>query len=255
MRMLMTFVLSVTFGLGNVAADGELRDVVIDERFSTLDDWADLEFPNVDRLTAYTIVAVDDAECVEAEFEASGPCEARRTVLLVESDDGGSGIVHVTHFDVYDFPIIEWRWRVEATISGADPRTREGDMFPVRVYVNFEYDPRRATLGTRIQYRLIRALYGEYPPHGSLVYVWANRDQPATWYPNPYSARAMMYPADRGSDKVMSWRTHRRNIIDDYRAAFDEDPPRNARIAVMGDAYGSGELSRAWVEYIRVGRE
>ncbi len=253
-RKITAFLLAVTLGLAGVFPDGEVRDVVIDERFLTLDDWADLEFPNIDRMTEYSVIEIDDA-CAEHGHSENRPCNDRGAALFIESDDGGSGIVHATEFDAYDHPIVEWRWRVESIIAAGDPLTREGDMFPVRVYVNFEYEPGRASFGTRIQYGVIRALYGEYPPHGSLVYVWANRDEPATWYPNPYTARAMMYPADRGSADAMSWKTHRRNIVDDYRAAFGEDPPRTARLAVMGDAYGSGETSRAWIDYIRVGRE
>ncbi|TVR52430.1 MAG: DUF3047 domain-containing protein [Spirochaetaceae bacterium] len=254
MRTLMTFVLSVTFCLGIVAADGELRDVVIDERFATLDDWEDLVFSNIDHMTEYSVIGIDDA-CAEPGSSPNRPNDHRGTALFIESDDGGSGIVHGVEIDAYDHPIVEWRWRVESNIDTGDPLTREGDMFPVRVYVNFAYDPRRASFGTRVQYGVIRALYGEYPPHGSLVYVWANREEPATWYPNPYTARAMMYPADRGGNDVGQWKVHRRNIIDDYRAAFGEDPPRTAQLAVMGDAYGSGETSRAWIDFIRVGRK
>lgn len=224
--------LAILAFVGLFAAAGE---TAIDERFTSLDDWEEIRFRGVDRPSEYTIV------------EAEG-----RSLLRLESSAGGSAILHGTPFDVYDYPVIEWRWRVHDTLAGGDLTTREGDDYAVRLYVNFEYDPSRVGVGTRIEYALIRLFYGQYPPHAAVAYIWSNRRWPVTWYENPFTSRVRMLPVDQGPDLRMQWRVHRRNIVDDYREAFGEDPPRIARIAIMGDSDGTGETSLAWIDWVRV---
>ncbi|TVR34882.1 MAG: DUF3047 domain-containing protein [Spirochaetaceae bacterium] len=211
-------------------------DALIYEEFTSLRDWADLEFRNIDQPSKYSIEREND-----------------KSLLFIESDDGGSGIVHSRQFNVYQNPIIEWRWRIEDIISSGDLSTRDGDTYPVRIYVNFEYDPDLVGLGTRIRYGVIRRIYGEYPPHASLLYIWSNRTWQKKWYDSPFTSRARMLPIDQGAAERMQWKEHRRNMVEDYREAFGEDPPETAQLAIMGDAYGSGEISRAWIDFIRVG--
>lgn len=218
-----------------LAAASAHAEPAVDEDFSDLEDWEPLEFDDIDRETDYY-----------AEEEDGDP------LLFIESIDGGSGIVHTETFNVYEHRIIEWRWRVEDIISSGDLRTKDGDTYPIRVYVNFEYDADEVGFGTRLQYSTIRAIYGEYPPLGSLVYIWSNRRWDTDWYESPFTSRAMMLPIDQGRVGLMEWREHRRNIVEDYREAFGEDPPETAQLAIMGDSYGSGETSRAWLDYVRV---
>ncbi len=211
------------------------EEAVVYEEFASLDAWEDLEFRDIDRPSSYSTVQEDG-----------------RSLLFIKSDDGGSGIIHTRTFNVYDNPVIEWRWRIEDIISSGDLTTRDGDTYPVRVYVNFEYDPELVGLGTRMRYGLIRRVYGEYPPHASILYIWSNQTWPLEWYESPFTSRARMLPIDQGPEQRMQWQEHRRNIVEDYREAFGEDPPEKAQLAIMGDTYGSGEISRAWIDYIRV---
>ncbi len=55
----------------------------------------------------------------------------------------------------------------------ANGTEKGGDDYPIRIYVMFEYDPRQADLMEKMRYAAIMALYGKYPPHRSLNYVWA----------------------------------------------------------------------------------
>jgi hypothetical protein len=48
------------------------------------------------------------------------------------------------------------------------------------------------------------------------------------------------------------WREHTMDIIDTYRRAFGEDPPRRASLAVMADTDNTGTSSRAYIDFIRV---
>ncbi len=42
------------------------------------------------------------------------------------------------------------------------------------------------------------------------------------------------------------WRSERRNLLDDYRKAFGEDPPRVSGVAIMTDTDNTGESVTSW---------
>lgn len=86
MRMLCKRVLLIAVIVPGAGASWA-REPIIYERFESLDDWEDLEFRDIDRPTSYSVESEDDT-----------------SLLHIESDDGGSGIIHTETFNVYDYP-------------------------------------------------------------------------------------------------------------------------------------------------------
>lgn len=112
--------------------------------------WEPLSFEKIPRHTHYAIV-----------MEGSVP------VLKAVAQGSASGLIRRVSIDPREYPVVEWRWKVENLIRGADPRTKEGDDFPVRLYVAFAYDPKRAGPLEAIAYEAAKLVYGEYPPTGA----------------------------------------------------------------------------------------
>jgi hypothetical protein len=191
--------------------------------------WQPLTFRNVRRHTRYEIVSDDGTAVMKATAEASA-----------------SGLIHRLDADPRETPILRWRWKAENLISGADVTRRQGDDYPARIYVAFAYDPSRASLGQRIRYAAARLIYGEYPPHSGLSYIWESRAPAGTVVPNPFTERVRMIVVDSGPAQLGQWVQHERNIPDDYRQAFGEEPPRIAGIAIMTDTDGTGESATAF---------
>jgi hypothetical protein len=210
--------------------------VLMIEDFDTLDEWEDLHFPKIPRHSTFEIV----------DHQAGKALELR-------SDGSASGKLRREGFDPYMFPWLSWRWKIEAFPHDEDPTKKIGDDYPVRIYVLFEYDPANPGSAGRFKYELAKLLYGAYPPHSSLNFVWANRRAAEDYYPNPFTDRAAMIVRDRGSAAAGEWREHEVDIIAEYRKAFGQDPPRRATIAVMADTDNTGTRSRAWIDYIRAG--
>ena len=69
-------------------------------------------------------------------------------------------------------------------------------------------------------------------------------------HPNAYTGNAMMIAVESGKEKVRKWVESRRNIVEDYRLAFGEDPPGKAVIAIMTDTDNTGKKARAWYDDI-----
>jgi hypothetical protein len=137
--------------------------------------------------------------------------------------------------------VLRWRWKVENLLAKADVGRKQGDDYPARIYVAFAYDPGRASVGQRMRYEAARVLYGEYPPHAGLNYIWEGKLPAGTIVPNAFTDRVRMIVVESGAGRLGQWAEYERDIYDDYRRAFDEEPPRISGIAIMTDADGTGE--------------
>jgi hypothetical protein len=212
------------------------RSVFLREEFDDLERWKPLTFPKVERHSRYSI-------------EEKG----MERFLRAESDASASGIVLRETFPVAEYPRMRWRWKAGKVYEKGDARSREGDDYPLRLYVMFPYDPDRAGFGERVKYGAARLLYGEYPPGSALNYIWANRRGQERVMPNAFAGRAMMIVL-RGPEDVGSWRVEEVDIVRDYREAFGEDPPATAGIAIMNDSDNTGESSVSHVDYLEIFR-
>lgn len=210
-------------------------EVAISEDFSSLSRWEELYFNNIDTYTHYSLAEIDGTP-----------------VLRIESNMSASGIIYTDEFSVYDYPIVEWQWRADQIIEAGNAKVKEGDDYPVRIYIIFPYNPDSVRFFERIAFEALKVVYGEYPPMASLNYIWANREHEEWAIPNPFTSRAMMIPVEEGPAYLGGWRSYRVNLIEDYRLAFGKEPPPSASIAIMGDTDNTGSQATAYIDYIRV---
>jgi hypothetical protein len=98
-------------------------------------------------------------------------------------------------------------------------------------------------------------VYGAYPPHSTLNYIWANRQEEQGIHPSPYTDRARLLVMRAGPTEVGRWVEEQVNILDDYRRAFGGEPPETASIAIMNDSDNTGEAATSYMDYILVEEE
>lgn len=120
--------------------------------------------------------------------------------------------------------------------------------------MNFQYDPDRVGALTRIQYALAKRKLGEYPPLCSLNYIWANKLAEGTFIENAYSERAMMVAVRTGNRQAGEWVEEQRNCYEDFRKAFEGEPPPVTAVAVMVDTDNTGGRAEADFDDIRFER-
>lgn len=188
--------------------------------------WEELSFTRVPRRTAYSWDAGERALCARAEASASG--------LILRFDA-----------PVGERPVLRWRWRVEGTLPKGDERRKSGDDYAARVYAAFKYDPSRAGAATRLKYGLAKRLRGAYPPHAAINYIWANKLPAGESVRNAYSDRVAMVALRSGDAQAGTWREEERDLLEDYRRLFGEEPPPLEGIAVMTDADDTGGTAAA----------
>lgn len=153
-------------------------------------------------------------------------------ILRAESEGAASGLVYEVDFDPREYPVLAWRWKVEGLAAASDPTRRGGDDYPARVYVVFPH--------------------WFFPRTRSLVYIWATDFPPGKPVPNPFTGNAVMIAVRSGPQHVGRWVEERRNLVEDFRAAFGEDPPRAGAVALMTDTDQTGERAVAFYDDLRL---
>ena len=190
--------------------------------------WKPLTFRKVERHTRYELVK--DGETV---------------VVKARSESSASGLARKVSIDPREFPILRWRWKVENLLEKSDIRRRHGDDYPARLYVTFDYDPAKLGFSRRAKYRAARLLFGDIPA-AALNYVWDTRAPAGTVADNAYTDFAKMIVVRSGAQSVGTWVDEERNVYDDYRKAFGEEPPMINGVAIMTDTDDTRESATAY---------
>jgi len=167
-------------------------------------------------------------------------------VVAAKSTASASGLVRRFEIDPLQFPVIRWRWKVTGVLAKGDVTQKAGDDYPARIYITFAYDPSKLGFVDRAKYRAARLIYGEYPPTGTITYIWANNAPVGTVVPSPYTDRAQMIVLQSGSARRMQWVEEARNVYNDYRMAFGHEPPHISSVALMTDTDNTGETVTAF---------
>ncbi|MFW8600397.1 DUF3047 domain-containing protein [Desulfobacterota bacterium M19] len=238
----LSFVLLILFIAAGVAASSD--EFVVGD-FSALpqkgimpEGWKPLTFKKIKTLSRYSHVLVDGRGVIEAQ-----------------SKNGASGLIRKLTINPALYPVISWQWKVKNILSKGDVSKKSGDDYPARIYITFAYEPKKAGFWEGVKFDTYKMIYGEYPPVGAINYIWANKAGKGRIFTNPYADRVKMIVVESGNAKVGKWVRERRNIVDDYRAAFKKDPPPVSGIAIMTDTDNTGQSATAWYGDIVMSRQ
>ncbi|HSI95142.1 MAG: DUF3047 domain-containing protein [Methylophilaceae bacterium] len=150
-----------------------------------------------------------------------------KTALRADSSAAASGLYREVKVDLGKTPILNWSWKVDHVLMGADERTRSGDDYPVRVYVVFS-----------------GGLY--FWRTRAINYVWSNRQPVDSSWPNAFTGNARMIAVESGASQTGKWINERRDVHADYRRLFGEEPGPIDAVAIMTDTDNTGAAATAW---------
>ena len=172
----------------------------------------------------------------ETSFKGStryeGVQEDRQRFIKATSNASASALYYEIEFDVREYPFLAWRWKVGNVLAKGDELKKEGDDYAARVYVVFP-----------------SALFWRTK---AVNYIWANKLPQGQTVPNPFSSNACMIAVQSGPSLVGQWLEEKRNLLEDYRKCFGEDPPKAGAVAIMTDTDNTGEQAVAWYGPIRL---
>jgi hypothetical protein len=199
--------------LPSMAPPALASDILLDDYEQGLSkNWKEKSFKGS---TRYEVVQEDRQRCIRATSDASA------SALYYEID-----------FDPREYPLLTWRWKVNNTLVKGDELKKEGDDYAARVYVVFP-----------------SALFWRTK---AINYIWANKLAAGQAVPNPFTSNACMIAVQSGPTLLGQWLEEKRNLIEDYRKCFGEDPPKAGAVAIMTDTDNTGEKAVAWYGPIRL---
>jgi len=191
--------------------------------------WQELSFPSVEQQSVYTIVQ-----------------HSNKNVVKAVSDGGASGILKKVDIDPKQFPILRWHWNIGNVLKNADINSKSGDDYPARIYITFDYDISKLSSNAQFKARMYALLHGELPPLATINYIWDNKTPINTIQSSAYTDRVKMIVIQSGSAKLQQWLSEERNIYEDFKAAFGEEPPHINGIAIMTDTDNTGGKATAY---------
>lgn len=192
------------------------------------DGWKLLTFKNIPKHTLYEVVKDGD-----------------RRVVKASSDASASGLTKEVTINPREYPVVRWRWKVENLLATSDATRKDGDDYPARLYITFEYDPDKVSVGKKLKYKAGRVLFGDIPI-GAINYVWERKAPVGAIIDNAYTDFVKMVVVESGPQKLGLWIDEERNIYEDYKKAFGEEPPMINGIAIMSDTDNTKERVTAY---------
>jgi len=190
--------------------------------------WEEMTFKKISKHTQYEVVKEENLAFIHASSHA-----------------GASGLIRKINIDLKKYPIIQWRWKVANVIQSSDVFSKEADDYAARIYITFEYDPDKVSFGKKVKYKAGRLIFGDIPI-AAINYIWESKTPKGTIVANAYTDFVKMIVVESGEEKVGKWVQEERNVYEDYKKAFNEEPPLINGVAIMTDTDNTGESANAF---------
>ena len=151
-----------------------------------------------------------------------------RRALLLKSRNEHSTIAKEIRVDLRATPILEWTWKALRLPVGADIRTRETSDLTAHIYVIWPRFP--AMLRARL-----------------IGYVWDTSAPAQTIEKSRKTGTVHFFVLRSGPSQLNQWLTERRNVYEDYRKVFGEDPEDPRAIALSIDTNDTRSVAEALI--------
>ncbi len=148
--------------------------------------------------------------------------------LHLASGDEHSTIVKPVRVSLRATPILEWRWKVMSLPAGADIRKKETSDLTAHLLVGWPRFP--ALLRSRL-----------------IGYAWDAAAPAATIERSQKTSRVTFVIVRSGPRDLNQWLTERRNVLEDYRRVFGEDPDDPSAIALSIDTDDTHSTADAFI--------
>lgn len=200
--------------------------------------WSSLTFSSIGKHTSYSLIQDQNINVVKAESTASA-----------------SGLTKTTRFNPKEYPYLSWRWKVIKTIPGTDVTSKSGDDYAARIYVIFDYDFEDLPKEEKSRVSWYKFFNGKLPPLATLNYIWGNKMSIGRIVPSPYTKRVKMITLRNKNSALDEWHNEERNIYEDYKNAFGEEPKDVISVAIMTDTDNTKSMALTYFGDIAVSKK
>jgi hypothetical protein len=176
------------------------------------------------------------------------------TVVMARADDSASALLHpLDRVDPRRYRDLAWRWKTEALIRDQDNTRSATEDAPLRLVIRFDGDRSKLDFSERMFSAQVKAVTGQELPYATLMYIWTRNAPRETVITSRFTERIRMIVAESGADKLGSWQQVRRDLFEDFRRAYGEEPGPITGIGIMTDTDNTGAQAQAWYGDIVLG--
>ena len=122
---------------------------------------------------------------------------------------------------VKEYPYVHWSWQARTLPKGGDVRKGDTDDQAGQLYLLFPRFP--AKVNTRI-----------------LGYLWENETPKGTMGTSTAWSKAKYVVVRDKTDPLGNWHTESRNVYEDYKKLFEEEPPEMGSVSVYINSQHTG---------------
>lgn len=150
------------------------------------------------------------------------------------SEKAASALYYRVGYDVEDYPVLSWKWRVlKFPDTSAAKTDKERDDYAARVYVIFPFL--------------------NFSTSKFIEYVWSENEPVGTVITSPSGDNVKMIVARSGRNESGEWASETRNVYEDYLKVFGEKPGLKAgAVAIMCDADSSNTTAESVFDDIAI---
>ena len=178
------------------------------------------------------------------------PLDGQKTLRLRADKSWGTVAHPLTGAGVGAAKTIEFQWRLDKPLQQASFKTKATEDAAIKVCASFDMPAERMPVGERTLFKLAQFFSREKLPTATLCYVWANAEELSSIHNSPTTARVRYMVLDNSSSPLKTWKSHKRNLSDDFLKAFSaESPsiPAVTAIIVGADADNTLDTSLGYV--------
>ena len=172
--------------------------------------------------------------------------EDNTVVLRAMAHNSASLLGLQTDFDPHQFPMLSWRWEVAQGIPSANTADQAKEDAPVRVMVAFAGDVSKLPFKDRFAASAAQTISGQALPYATLMYVWGSKVALDSITVSSRSSRIRMIAVAVDEQGIGAWHSYKRNLVEDFKRAFAEEPGNVASIQIMTDTDNTGADAQAY---------
>ncbi|MFY9269630.1 MAG: DUF3047 domain-containing protein [Candidatus Manganitrophaceae bacterium] len=159
--------------------------------------------------------------------------EGENRLLRMFSDKNSFGVYREFKLDPKITPILHWKWKVTRLPEGGDVRSKNKDDQAAQIYVMFPRFPKM--INTRL-----------------VGYLWETSAPKLAQVVSQKSSNTRYIVLQSGKERLGEWVPETRNVYEDYKALFGEEPPQIGGITLMIDSDDTGSSAESYFSDIRI---
>lgn len=155
-----------------------------------------------------------------------------KPVIHLVSTQNSFGIYKNLDLDIHDYPYLSWQWKVTVLPTGGDVRNKKTDDQAAQVYVLFPKFP--SAVNTRL-----------------VGYIWENLTPKDLHVTSQKSSNTRYVVLRNGTDPLGRWMPEKRNVLQDYRDLFGEEPPQVGGLTLMIDSDDTKSTAESYFDILQ----